>query len=107
SRDIQKIYNLRGFAELQQLTPALDWKRYLGVAGAPESAFNEVVVGMPEAISGLAELLVDNELESWRSWLLWQIVRGSAALLTSEISRANFDFYGTALTGATEQRERW
>ncbi len=107
SRDIQKMYNLRTFAELQRLTPALDWSAYLAAAGAPEAAFAEVVVGQPDAIEGLAELLVDSELEAWKAWLAWQLVRGSAALLTQEISRANFDFYGTALTGATEQRERW
>ena len=107
SRDIQKLYNLRSSAELQELTPALDWAAYLEAAGAPESAFSEVVVGQPDAVAGLAALLVRDELESWRAWLVWQIVRGSAALLSSEISRANFDFYGTALTGATEQRERW
>jgi len=107
SRDIQKLYNLRTFAELQQLTPGIDWAGYLRVAGAPERAFAEVVVGQPEAVAGLASLLVEEELEAWRAWLAWQIVRGSAALLSQEISRANFDFYGTALTGATEQRERW
>ena len=107
SRDIQKLYNLRDFAGLQEITPGLDWKTYLAALGAPETAFAEVVAAQPEALAGLASLLVEDELESWRAWLVWQIVRGSAALLSQEISRANFDFYGTALTGATEQRERW
>ena len=97
SRDIQKLYNLRSSAELQELTPTLNWAAYLEAAGAPESAFAEVVVGMPDAVSGLAGLLVHDELESWRAWLVWQIVRGSAALLSTEISKANFDFYGTCL----------
>jgi len=107
SRDIQKLYNLRTFAELRGLTPGLDWPAYLTSAGIDAAAFDEVVVGQPEAVAGLASLLVDDELEAWRAWLVWQIVRGAAALLSQEISRANFDFYGTALTGATEQRERW
>ncbi|MGD9606419.1 MAG: M13 family metallopeptidase [Leucobacter sp.] len=107
SRDIQKLYNLRTLAELQQLTPAFDWAAYLRVAGVPGAAFDEVVVGQPDAVEGLAALLVHDELESWRAWLVWQIVRGSAALLSQEISKANFDFYGTVLTGATEQRDRW
>ena len=107
SRDIQKLYNLRTFAELQEITPGLDWKAYLGAMGAPEAAFAEVVAAQPEALAGLAELLVPEELEAWRAWLTWAIVRGSAALLSQELSRANFDFYGTALTGAPEQRERW
>ncbi|GAB2563089.1 M13 family metallopeptidase [Leucobacter ruminantium] len=107
SRDIQKLYNLRTFQGLCETTPQLDWSAYLAAMGAPEAAFAEVVAAQPEALAGLAELLVDDELESWRAWLAWSIVRGSAALLSQEISRANFDFYGTALTGAPEQRERW
>ena len=112
SRDIQKLYNLRSAMELQELTPALNWGAYLEALGAPEEAFAEVVVGQPDAVAGLAGLLGaaredEAELDAWRAWLAWQIVRGSAALLSQEISRANFDFYGTALTGATEQRDRW
>jgi putative endopeptidase len=107
SRDIQKLYNLRTFEGLQEVTPQLDWRAYLDAMGAPESAFTEVVVGQPDALAGLAALLVDDEIEAWRAWLVWSIVRSSAALLSQEISRANFEFYGTALTGATEQRERW
>lgn len=107
SRDIQKLYNLRTFAQLQELTPNLDWKAYLRAMGAPESAFAEVVAAQPDAITGLSELLVDAELDAWRAWVIWGIVRSSAALLSQEISRANFDFYGTALTGAPQQRERW
>ncbi|MHA3723856.1 M13 family metallopeptidase [Leucobacter sp. HY1910] len=107
SRDIQKLYNLRTFEGLGEITPELDWPTYLAAMGAPESAFAEVVAAQPEALAGLAALLVDSELEAWKAWLTWSIVRGSAALLSQEISRANFDFYGTALTGAPEQRDRW
>ncbi|RGE21970.1 M13 family metallopeptidase [Leucobacter sp. wl10] len=107
SRDIQKLYNLRTFEGLREITPQLDWPAYLAAMGAPEAAFSEVVAAQPEALAGLAELLVEEELEAWRAWLVWSIVRGSAALLSQKISRANFDFYGTALTGAPEQRDRW
>ena len=107
SRDIQKLYNLRDFAGLRETTPELDWTAYLAAMGAPESAFAEVVAAQPDALAGLSALLVEDELDAWRAWLAWSIVRSSAALLSQELSRANFDFYGTALTGATEQRDRW
>ena len=107
SRDIQKLYNLRDFAGLQEITPQLDWSAYLGAMGAPEDAFAEVVAGQPDALAGLAALLVEDELPAWRAWLAWALVRSSASLLSQEMSRANFEFYGTALTGATEQRDRW
>lgn len=107
SRDIQKLYNLRDFDRLQEITPELDWTMYLDAMGVPVNAFSEVVAAQPEALAGLAELLTEENLPAWRAWLGWALVRGSAALLSQEISKANFDFYGTALTGATEQRERW
>ncbi|WP_427870258.1 M13 family metallopeptidase [Leucobacter luti] len=107
SRDIQKLYNLRSFAQLGEITPELDWSAYLAAMGAPEAAFAEVVAAQPEALAGLSALLVEDELESWKAWLTWALVRGSAALLSQELSRANFEFYGTALTGAPEQRDRW
>lgn len=107
SRDIQKLYNLRTFAELEELTPSFSWNTYLTQMGIDVVAFDEVVVGMPDAIEGLFELLTEDRLEDWRSWLAWRIVAGSASLLSQEISRANFEFYGTTLTGTPEQRERW
>lgn len=107
SRDIQKLYNLRSFEQLQELTPQFDWNDYLATMGMPDGALEEVVVGQPDAISGLTELLTEDRLQDWQAWLAWRIVSGSSALLSQEISKANFEFYGTVLTGTPEQRERW
>src|SRR5690606_27147237 len=74
SRDIQKLYNLRTFAELEALTPAFSWRGYLEAMGADPQAFSEVVVGMPDAIQGLFDLLTEDRLEDWKSWLAWRIV---------------------------------
>lgn len=107
SRDIQKLYNLRTFVELAELTPAFDWRAYLAALDITEAQLAEVVVGQPDAIVGLTELLLDSELEAWRYWLVWQLIRTHAAYLSQEISLANFEFYGRTLTGAPEQRARW
>jgi putative endopeptidase len=107
SRDIQKLYNLRTLDELEALTPGFSWSDYIAAIGATNKHFAEVVVGQPDAISGLTDLLRDSELEAWRFWLVWQLVRTHAAYLSQEISLANFEFYGRTLTGAQEQRARW
>ena len=107
SRDIQKLYNLRSFNDLQRLTPRFDWRAYLDGLQAPQEAFAEVVVAQPSALEGMAALLTEDRLPAWKAWLTWKLLRGTAGLLTPELSRANFEFYGTTLTGATEQRERW
>ncbi|MCH4249742.1 MAG: peptidase M13 [Microbacteriaceae bacterium] len=107
NREIDKIYNLRSFAQLQHLTPALDWERYLAAARLPRAAFDEVVVAQPSAFEGLSALLVPEELPAWRSWLLAQVLHGAAALLPRAFSEENFSFYGRTLMGTPEQRPRW
>jgi len=107
TRDIQQAYNLRSFAQLQELTPALAWPPYLAALGAPADALAEVVVAQPSAVEGIAALLTEQELGAWRDWLAWQLVRSFAPYLTEEFAKANFDFYGTVLTGTPEQRVRW
>lgn len=107
SRDIQKLYNLHTFAELEALTPAFSWSDYLGAMSIDTAKFSEIVVGMPDATQATVALLIDERLADWQAWLAWRIVAGSASLLSQEIGRANFDFYGTTLTGTPEQRERW
>ncbi|KAA6436177.1 peptidase M13 [Agrococcus sediminis] len=102
SRDDEKTYNLQ--------RPAVDHPRlqpYLRAIHAPEGAFDEAVVRQPSFLEGLAEMLVEERLEEWKSWLRMGVLRSFASYLSTEVSRDQFAFYGTALTGATVQRERW
>lgn len=102
SRDAVKTYNLLPITETY---PALQpWVDATGIAPA---AFAEVHVHQPSFIEGLIGLLTDERVDAWRSWLRVGIVRAFAPYLTKAISASNFAFYGTALTGAPEQRERW
>ncbi|WP_146793956.1 M13 family metallopeptidase [Agrococcus baldri] len=102
TRDDEKTYNLQQLAdEHPRLQP---WLRAIH---APEGTYDEAVVRQPSFFTGLAELLVDARLPEWRSWLRIGILRSFASYLTTEISREQFAFYGTVLTGAPEQRERW
>ena len=52
-------------------------------------------------------LLAEQPLDAWRDWLAWSVVRNGASLLDAEIVQANFDFYGTTLSGSPQLRERW
>ncbi len=102
SRDDEKTYNVQ--------RPAEDHPRlqpWLRAIRAPEGAFEEVVVRQPSYFEGLATMLVDERLDEWRSWLRMSILHAYGSYLTTQISRDQFAFYGTVLTGATVQRERW
>ncbi|MFZ6992660.1 M13 family metallopeptidase [Curtobacterium sp. RRHDQ66] len=107
TRDSQKTYNKLPWAEVDALAPGADLQRWWESIDAPVGAFSTVVVREPSFLTGLAELLGSESLEAWKDWLRWQVIRASAPYLTSAFSATSFSFYGTALTGAPKQRERW
>lgn len=80
---------------------------WLDALDVPAGSFAEVVVRQPSFVEGLATLLVDDRLEAWRDWLRWQVIRASSPYLHAEVVAANFDFYGSTLTGTPELRARW
>jgi putative endopeptidase len=107
SRDALKTYNKHTLSALGALAPALDWSVWLTGLGAPEGAFDEVVVRQPDAVETAARLLGEVPLADWQAWLTFHHVRASAAFLSSRFVDANFAFYGTLLSGIPQLRERW
>lgn len=107
SRDSEKTYNPMLWAAANDLVGAVDldvWRTGLGV---PEHSFDEVVVRQPSYLSGLERALRGENLDAWKDWLAWQVIRSNAAYLSNDFVEANFDFYGRTLTGTPELRARW
>ncbi|GAA3890950.1 M13 family metallopeptidase [Leifsonia kafniensis] len=107
TRDSEKTYNLRDWDQVSALAAGADLDLWLTGIDAPAGAFTEVVVREPSFVAGLAELLTEPRLEAWQDWLRWQVIRSSAAYLSSDFVEANFDFYGRTLTGTPQIRDRW
>ncbi len=107
SRDSVKTYNLKTWGQLSALCAGADLDLWLEGLDAPAGALDEVVVRQPSFVNGLAETLTEDRLDAWRDWLRWQIIRSSAAYLSSEFVDANFDFYGRTLSGTPQIRDRW
>lgn len=107
SRDSEKTYNPMRWSAVAELVGEVDLDAWLTALGAPERSFDEVVVRQPDFVTGLATTLRDENLDAWRDWLSWQVIRSNAAYLSEEFVEANFDFYGRTLTGTPEMRARW
>ena len=107
SRDSEKTYNPKSWGQVSALAAGADLDRWLAGLDAPERAFDEVVVRQPSFVTGLAATLTESRLDAWRDWLRWQIVRSSAAYLSTDFVESNFDFYGRTLTGTPQIRDRW
>ena len=112
NRDASLTYNKKSRAELEALSPALNWPLWISAGEVPAVAFENVVVGQPSFFEGINPLVsafaTDGAMKSaWKSWLSWHVITGSASYLNSEIVDENFAFYGTTLSGTPQLRERW
>jgi putative endopeptidase len=107
SRDAEKTYNLRSFEELKELNKKILWDEYLAGASLKSSLLEWNVVMMPSFFEGIADLLIDENLETLKLWLSWVLVRSYAPYLSSDFVNERFAFYGTKLTGQPVNRPRW
>lgn len=103
-RDSRKTYNPMKVADLQKLTPSINWNTYLSGVGLKN--IDSVVVSQPKYMTSLETIFKANKVEDWKAYMRWSLLRSSASLLSTEIDEANFDFYGKTLTGAIKQRPR-
>ncbi len=106
-RDADLTYNLRTFAELRNDAVGFDWTGWVVALGSTPEAVAELVVRQPDYLIAFAELWNSVELEEWKDWARWRLIRARASLLTDDIVAADFDFYGRLLTGTQQIRDRW
>ncbi|RNI25116.1 M13 family metallopeptidase [Flexivirga caeni] len=107
ARDAVKTYNKLSRAELDELTPGLDWDAWLDGVGAEERVLDPVNVEHPSFLTGFAEALRDEPVTAWKSWLTWRLVSDRAPYLNQAMVDERFDFAGRTLSGIPENRERW
>jgi len=104
-RNPYATYHKMKLAEVSAQTPGIDWSAYLTATGAPK--FDEVNLAQPEFFKAFASALNTVAVADWRAYLRWHLVHEAAPYLSEAFSRESFEFYGKALTGQQDQRERW
>ena len=107
TRDSEKTYNPMRWSAANDLVGEVDLDIWLNALGVPDRSFDEVVVRQPSFVAGLEKVLRADNLDAWRDWLAWQVIRSNAPYLSSEFVETNFGFYGKTLTGTPELRARW
>jgi endothelin-converting enzyme/putative endopeptidase len=104
-RDPHKTYHVMTVAELQGLTPAIDWARYFDVQGAPGVA--KINVAQPEFMKAVQAELATAPLESLKAYLRFHLLTAAAPYLSTPFREANFDFYSKTLRGVPAMPPRW
>ena len=101
-RDSKKQYNPMTVAELQKLTPAINWNAYF--TGLGFSKLNNVIVNQPKYMAALQTILAENNIDDWKAYMRWTLLNQTAGQLSNTIGNANFDFYGKTLNGTLKRR---
>lgn len=104
-RDPQKTYNLKTADEGRELFPYLD--AWFDAARIEDDKFTELVVSTPDFFTGAAALVESEPLATWQAWLALRVLNAAAPYLSSAFVDANFDFYGTTLSGTPQNKDRW
>jgi endothelin-converting enzyme/putative endopeptidase len=104
-RDPHKTYHMMTVAELQGLTPAVDWARYFEVQGAPD--ISKLNVSQPEFMKAVQTELTTEPLESLKAYLRFHVLTAAAPFLSAPFREANFDFYSKTLRGVPAMPPRW
>ncbi|HEY2275861.1 MAG TPA: M13 family metallopeptidase [Steroidobacteraceae bacterium] len=104
-RDRDLTYNLRSREELDALAPGFPWGAWLAADGLDGQ--QDFVVRELDAVQALAQLLTSVPVEQWRAYLRYHYLAASAEVLPKALDDEAFDFYGRALHGQQQQRDRW
>ena len=107
NRDAQATYNLSTWDEWAARADGVDLATWRDGYGVPTAALAEVVLRQPDVTNGIAAELTGRDLDEWRDWLRYAIVRSMAPYLSSAFVDESFAFFGRTLTGAPELRARW
>ncbi|WP_264531748.1 M13 family metallopeptidase [Flavobacterium sp. N502540] len=104
SRDSRLQYNPMTVAELQKLTPAINWDAYLSSLGLAK--LQSIVVTEPKYMKALQTVFTENKVALWKEYLKWDLLTSYASELSTDLETANFDFYSKTLRGAIKQLPR-
>ena len=105
SADVRKANNHWPRASFEAKAPGLDWTEFFAAAGL--AAQPEYVVWQPGAVSGIAALVAQEPLDSWKPFLAFHALERHAGVLPAAFGEEAFAFHGTVLTGTPKRRERW
>jgi putative endopeptidase len=103
-RDPYATYNKLTVAELSKKTPDINWATYLPKFNIKGQ--DTVLVASPKFLASVDGMLKSVSVADWKTYLEWNILKGSASSLSSPFVKASFAFQ-QAQTGQKVQTPRW
>ncbi len=104
-RDPYKLFHKFTRSQLSALTPAFDWKRYLGSSGVAN--ISELNVTEPDFFKQTEVLIKSRTIGDWKTYLRWHVVNDASRYLPLRFETAHFEFYAAYLRGVKQLQPRW
>lgn len=104
-RDPVKNYNKMTLAQLQKLTPNIDWKKALPAFGIAKA--DSIIVSQPGFYANLDRMVKSYSIADWKVYLKSQLLEEYGTYLGKNFRDEIFHFNGTVMNGVTEQKPRW
>jgi putative endopeptidase len=102
SEDIHRANNTWTMADFDYNAPGVDWKEFFTAAGLADQ--KNFIVWQPSAIAGEAAIIASADIDAWKDYLALHLLDSNAAGLSKPFADERFAFFGTVLSGATQQR---
>ncbi|MEM7485603.1 MAG: M13 family metallopeptidase [Bacteroidota bacterium] len=102
-RDARNLNNPKTVAEADAMLSSIDLSKMMKDLGATK-AFDTILVTQVEYTKTLNNFLKNTPIEDLKTLMRWDTFNSSAGRLTTDIEKANWEFYSKYLRGSEEQR---
>jgi putative endopeptidase len=98
-RDARNRDNPMSVSELQKLTPAINWNKFISDMGITKT-LTRVNVMEPKYMKALNTFLTSTSIEDIKTLMTWSTLRSMSRNLTTDMEKTNWEFYSKTLRGA-------
>ena len=89
--------------EVQKMVPSIAWKEAFTSMGVTKKV-DTVMVMQPAYMTVVENTMKKGDIDTWKTVMRWATLNNAAGMLSTEIEKANWDFYSKTLRGAKKQK---
>ena len=105
SRNRAQNYQTFAKADWASVMPNFAWDIWMEGIGIAE--LDSLVLYHLDYLKALDGILVDTDMDTWKTYLTWSVLNTSASRLSEALDKQNFAFYGKTMSGTEEQQPMW
>lgn len=98
-RDARNYNNPSTVADLNTMTPVVDWNKFVNDMGITKD-LGTINIMQPKYMAALNDFLTSTSINDIKTLMTWSTVDAAAGYLTTDIEKANWEFYSKTLNGA-------